>query len=430
MILGNWIVEGTPMISTSSAIQWARQPKHQGEPAGEKHSNRGGVCLIGLLSVEAGESPLTVRRRRIAIGNQVEFPPLFSGAWHFTKYVRADPEVETRSFTTLHLWLNPTRYVSHQPPVTPLPDAERGSAWPAPIMFAPRARGDGVRGEVPLDGNDNWIPAGYRWGAFTKPVRWRRHLRTYLRGVTDTFTTELERINRPTPHATFYQPDQSLNLQTAETYWEFGSANPTALVATLRSLLSSFTAHERTVSERRQMLDTSIDGNALTLTAEINPGRSVRIYAKTNRRVRIEVIHKLGGRYGYALAGGHTATAWGALAPMLDDLAEDAAALVNRMFSHFRDQSEVTPSHITAFAFLLEIVHHSRSIDTATTMLSLLVFNGAIAAEGTGTQMQRALHRLSNEGVLEYDAVRGNMSSVERDGTHCKLSRGRATSHF
>lgn len=194
-----------------------------------------------------------------------------------------------------------------------------------------------------------------------------------------------------------------LNLHSAEHYWEFSSANPTALVASLKPLLDSFTARGREATAYRQDCDSSIDHNALSLHAEINPGRAIRIYAKTNRRIRIEVIHKLSGEQAFRLEdGGHTSTNWERLPEMLEDLAEDAAELVNRMLEHFRAQSRVTPSHITAYQLLLEIAKHARSLSIAETIVQILVETNAIAAKGNGERMQRALQRLSAAGVLEY----------------------------
>ena len=119
--------------------------------------------------------------------------------------------------------------------------------------------------------------------------------------------------------------------------------------------------------------------------------------------MRIEVIHTLSGEDGFRLEdGGHTSKNWDYLPRMLELLVADAAELVNRMFEHFRGQSNVTPSHITAYQLLLEIAKHARSLPVAETIAQVLVGTNAIAAQGNGERVQRALQRLSEAGVLEY----------------------------
>lgn len=346
--------------------------------------------------------PLTLRERGLSVGG-CDYPsPLFSGNWTIARYGFGDEEQSISSWLKLHL--NPTRFVRYQNFI-PWPSLDRNAPWPEPLFFADQAERE-VNGEIVLNNDDNWIPSGQRWAAFSNPQRWRRHLRNYLNAIPELFEAELERSNRNISHGgplVSWTRTPTLNLHSAEHFWEFVSANPTALVATLKPLLDSFTAKDREATAYRQDCDPSIDHNALSLRAEINPGRAIRIYAKTNRRVRIEVIHTLSGENGFRLEeGGHTSTNWGDLPGMLELLAEDAAELVNRMFEHFHRQSNVTPSHITAYQLLLEIAKYARSLPVAETIAQVLVGTNAIAAQGNGERVQKALQRLSGAGILEY----------------------------
>lgn len=348
--------------------------------------------------------PLSVRREVLTIGGCEYPPPLFSGNWTIARYGSRDEERMIPSWLKLHL--NPTRFVRYQNFI-PWPSLERNTSWPEPLLFANQGERE-TNGEIVLNNDDNWIPEGQRWAAFANPQRWSRHLRNYFNAIPVLFGAELERSNRNHLFSGLvplvsWTLAPTLNLHSAEHYWEFASANPTALVTSLKPLLDSFTARAREATCYRQDCDPSIDHNALSLRAEINPGRSIRIYAKTNRRVRIEVIHKLSGKDGFRLDdGGHTSTNWERLPEMLEFLAGDAAALVNQMFEHFRGQNNVTPSHITGYQLLLEIAKHARSLPIAETIAQILVTTNAVAAEGNGEHMQRALQRLGAAGVLEY----------------------------
>ncbi len=355
----------------------------------------------------ASRPPVGIRRRALQFGSGEPIPPpLFSGNWTFNSYYRADEE-ERPTHTRLKLHLNPTRYARYQP-FQPIPRSEPGSLWPEPRLFAFHGAAE-VNGEIVLNNNDNWIPDTKRMALFTNPARWGRHLRTYLNAVPALFEAELNRLNAITPLIT-WECAESLNLHSAETYWEFASENPTALVASLRKLLNSFTKRRREANLFRQDCDSKIDHNSLSLRAEINPGRDIQIYAKTNRRVRIEVVHTFTGgeSEGHRLEGGHTANSWDRLPMMIESLAKDAAELVNRLFEHFRNQSGIIPAHIPAYQLLYEIGQYSCDLGVGRLIASLLVHNQCHAAGGGGKKMQGALQRLSGAGVLEHDAKTGN----------------------
>lgn len=350
--------------------------------------------------------PLSVRRSALRLGGRSVPPPLFSGECEFSRYVGRDLQAQRTAWLSLNFWLNPTRYVRHQCAV-PLPSRAPDATWPEARLFANKAA-PAACGEIVLNNNDNWIPQSPRHEAFANPIRWARHLEIYLTAVPGRFEQELTRAQQNVHGVEFERDEQTLNLQVAESYWEFSSENPTALVTSLVPLFQSFSARYRETSHFRQDFDSSIDRNALSLYAEINSGRAIRIYAKTNRRIRVEVIHNFGGRFGYQIEGGHTLEAWSALPDLLRDLAEDAATLVNRLFEYFRQRNEIAVSHVTPYELLLEILHGSRDLPTAITITTLLVGVGSIAAEGNETRVQRALQRLSQAGVIEYDRQASN----------------------
>lgn len=402
--LGNWVITGNTEDIDALRDRMASPPDYL--------RNHGTVEFImtnwGRLfsrPQEHGTSrfPLSVRREPLEICGQIIPPPIFSGKWTFGHYVREGTQSRP-TITRLHLHLNPTRYVRYQSSV-PLPPETVDGPWPPAKLFA--SRSNGSAGEIVLNNNDNWIPDSRRWAAFTTPMRWRRHLAAYFAAVTDVFESELERVTSMSNQASWNRAAESLNLRSAETYWEFLAENPTGLVSSIKRFFDTFTANERHTNSFQ--CNSSLDGNALSLQAEINPGRTIRIYAKTNRRLRIEVIHSFSGERCYSMEGGHTAALWSRLPQKLEWLAGDAAELVNRFLAHCRGRSAGVSTSIPAYQFLMEICQQSRrNFEIATTIAHLLINNETVSSEGCGEQMQRTLQRLSEAGVLEYSAQRKN----------------------
>jgi hypothetical protein len=349
--------------------------------------------------------PMSVRDRPLPIGQTIIPPPLFSGRWAFSRYAR-DDDSEVTTKTHLELWLKPNVFVRHQS-FSPWPDLRKPDSWPVPRLFGnelPKS----VAGEASYDGGENWLCQNQRFSAFTNPTHWPWHLRRYLDAITEEFEADLHRLNNLTGLPLVeIEREENATLYEVETYWEFSSDDPIKDVLNLRHLFLSLAAGLRRIRFHPNV-DETVDSNCVTLTADISPGEQLRIYAKTNRRVRVEVIHTV-GRNKYRVAGGRTTQSWDRLPEMIENLAEDAAATVRWTFEHFRNQTCITPSNLTADDLLLEIGVHSRDASTAKTIRGTLVEFGGIAAAGNPDRIARALQRLTKSGVLEYrrDAGRG-----------------------
>lgn len=265
-----------------------------------------------------------------------------------------------------------------------------------------------VAGEAAYDGKDNWIPRLRRLFAFTNSARSRLHLRRYFSAIQDEFQAELNRLNNLTGLPLVeIERRENATLLTVETYWEFASNDPIRDVLNLRKQFLSLTAGLRTIRFHPKV-DETVERNCVTLIADVGPGKQLRIYAKTNARVRVEVVHTL-GRNKHQLAGGYTTESWDQLPQMIETLGEHAALTVNWAFEHFRNQMHVLPSTITADDLLLQIGVHSRDPSTAKMIKDALVHFDGIAAAGNSDRVARALQRLSKADLLEYrpDAGQG-----------------------
>jgi hypothetical protein len=290
---------------------------------------------------------------------------------------------------------------------SPWPDSTKPDSWPVPRLFG-NGLPKSLAGEASYDGGENWLWQSQRFSAFTNPGHWRWHLRRYLDAITEEFEADLNRLNNLTGLPLVeIEREETATLYEVETYWEFSSGDPITDVLNLRHPFRSLAPGLRRIRSHPNV-DETVDRNCVTLTADLSPGKQLRIYAKTNRRVRVEVIHTV-GRNKYRVAGGRTTESWDCLPQMIENLAEDAAATVRWTFAHFRNQTCIAPSNLTADDLLLEIGVHSRDASTAKTIRGMLVEFGGIAAAGNPDRIARALQRLTKSGVLEYrrDAGRG-----------------------
>ena len=259
----------------------------------------------GLRAIDTGETwgklfkrphssrwmPLEIRSSAKGVASLLPLP-LFSGQYSF----RSAPGSE-QWVTDLDLSLNPTRFLRNQNPETFIP-----SRGPPRARFssgdAAFFEGRGVRTgrEESLDNTDNWIPDTPEFARLHDPRLGPRILRTYLNGVMQTIDADLQRVaNLPgVPISYREQTDLSrFNLTSTETYFEFssGGLTPIWLVASLEEPLRSYNELPLTVRDYPPIWCGTGMSRVLTLT--IRNGVALKIYAKTNRRVRFEVVHDL-----------------------------------------------------------------------------------------------------------------------------------------
>jgi hypothetical protein len=192
------------------------------------------------------------------------------------------------------------------------------------------------------------------------------------------------------------------NLKEVETYFDFVVPTGTSIerVRSFESLLQGFGDLDKTAK------DYPVHGwnkNSRVLTVTVGSGVKLRIYAKTNKRVRFEVIHDL-RRARFAIPGAtgrmrmrHTASTLARVYGMLDRLRADAADIVNRIIRHMRDQAALPATPKTAVDLLFNITKTLGNAEDARTVLSILLHKGSITSQ---PQLQSALQKLRRAGIL------------------------------
>ena len=130
----------------------------------------------------------------------------------------------------------------------------------------------------------------------------------------------------------------------------------------------------------------------------------LRVYAKTNKRIRFEVIHDL--RHARFRATDatrsnarlrHTAPTLPSVCAMLDRLRADAADIVNRVIRHMRSQASLPATVKTAVDLLFDIVKALGNAENARMLVSILLYKGSVTSQ---PQFQSALQKLRQAGIM------------------------------
>ena len=322
-------------------------------------------------------------------------PPLFSG---FMKIINRR---ESPSIWMLHslLSLNLTRFVRHQ--AIPRPATRLLQDRPNILYgFYERNLPLDHEDEFPLVDSDNWIPDDRLWSHLAAPRLWPRHLRAFLTGA----ATEVHNdLLRAAEHATLVIQQSHQNpfsMYSVETYWEFYEYDPIRAVRALEPLLETYAAAAVDAWDAPRHVRQERPENSRRLSIRTHTGETLKIYAKTNRRVRFEITHELSGNRPYRLSeGGHTFPVIEGAIPLLNHLAGVAAERVNDVLRHFRLHASAPNTQHTVLKFIFDVQAAFDDPNKAFQLLQILTHNGSLVV-GRGTVFRTELRRLHSRGVL------------------------------
>ena len=349
--------------------------------------------------------------------------PLAKGKLHFAfRPPEGDCFEDTkRRELRLSLFLNPTRYLRHQ--VVPPFFLEPPNTWSLGeanfrTRSIPRRRrvgneSPGAEVETSLDGNDNVLLSEASL-SFGRPEAWPIHLRRYLAKVEDELDAEFnraanaiplssERGHRGVSRAYYY------SLKKVETYFEFTAPNPTNLVRQLQSALESIGIGNtsRTYAFGLYTAGTG-ETNARSVMIALPGGRFLRVYAKTTRRIRFEIIHDTTTasitKLLHAEGGGHTTENREELLGWFRLLAVDAAKALNNVLSILESRSQVPIDSADTYEFLGEIFGIVRNACRAKDLVKLLVENGSLHVGRRGTDFLPEIQQLRRKGFIIKEA--------------------------
>jgi hypothetical protein len=271
-------------------------------------------------------------------------------------------------------------------------------------------------GEFSFDGVDNWLPRYQRILALSFAC-WEHVLEIYLQTIENAFEEELQRVCTMFT-CEMHRTIRFYSVQSVETYWEWHSDNPLQLVDSLATHLSSF--GRRRVQRRNYELEHA--GMMSILRAQTSPGEWLKLYAKTNRRIRFEVKHKFtrGDRFVFPRSAerssAHTFTTLRSVHTFFATLSERASEITNQFLAFLHSRTRRSDVRVTEYEALLETCHClSDDYRTALDIVSLLIHRGMIDLRiRSPRRFSHAVRALRDRGVLEPGVQFGTYIPSER----------------
>jgi len=350
-----------------------------------------------------------IRRNKLTVGSQ-EFPaPLLSGNLELRRFQENAWRMKVQTS------LNPTRFLRHQklPPII--------HPFRAPPSFEvslfKRTISQRDEEEFPLCGGDNWI-LGSHLQHVASDAAWPGQVRKFIRASTEAVVSDLNRAAGMVDTSQLVGP-WKYNLHQVETYWEFASLTPLGTVLALEPMLRTFS--RRPVRTRDYPCTVTVEEmeNSRCLRLQTRAGEILKIYAKTNHRIRFEVFHHLSGDRGFRIPGDrHTFGNIQGVFPLLQSLASIAAQRVNEVLRHFR-RNAGTPEHqFAALDLMLKVQEACGSIEAAHGLLDILVNNNSIIVEKGNAitcVFGNALRCLLRKGVFQNSHGRYSVTPPYRE---------------
>lgn len=286
--LGGWEVHGLGKNREDEHAfkQYASSPP--GGSADMAWSEDGKPAMYGWFFIrpaskgkDAGK--LLIRRQSLtdkANGRRHE-APLCGGYCLFYRDKKPHPETENPVHRAkLRLALNLQRFIRHQARKDDprLPRINRLQQW--------RESRSDYGDEFSYDEEDNWIPNDQTWQKFAARDWLKIYLELITKEVGATFQRACDYSNAGefAPVVTTERIGKAFSLSTVETLWEFPSENPIADVFDIGAKLMHLKRSGAFARESHRVR------NSPCIVVPLAQGVRLKLYAKTNRRIRFEIV--------------------------------------------------------------------------------------------------------------------------------------------
>lgn len=316
-------------------------------------------------------------------------PPLFRGTYKFQSGAGGFQ-------TQLCLILNPTRFLRYQKAEVLILDPANLNSSSLSYF---KSDAPNLGGEESLDGNDNWLPNTPEFRQIRDIRSWERN---YLEGVLRLINAD---VDRAADHETVRLNSKELegadrfSLRTVETYFEFasGKVSPLWLITTLEPMLRSFS--ERGVKRREYPTEEPWDQNSYSLTMALCEGVTLKMYSKTNERIRIEIFHDLGSlKFTPPLS--QTSANLEGIVRKLEIIRKDPAKWTNAVLRHLESVATIPATDKTPLDLLSDfsiVAERKGGRELARRMLEILLNKGCITSIPA---FRSVLRDLRESGIL------------------------------
>lgn len=278
--------------------------------------------------------------------------------------------------------------------------------------------------QIPLDGGDNVI-LNRPWIEFCTRDNWIDFLHPALSAVVESYLSELNRASRQAsvtsmvgnnPMPIISTRRMNFSIWEVESYSEFSVPEGLDSIDCIQNLRQVITTASNSITREYPVNPRySEDKLSPCITLNVEDNKTLKVYGKTDRRIRIEVCHTrrgLSGNLGELL--NYTEVVEGVISQT-----SDAVIHINRLLdwiSRFSNRSETNQN--SSLALVRLIYKYSDSTRIASLILGALVSNRTITVSGI-PRLRPSIRRLRNHGVLEQTPF----SSGSRNVTYCVSSQ-------
>ena len=399
--IGNWSIVGSDLARLDVALRAIElQPSYCDEPVqlfGTPSTRQDGL-LRYLPFAERASSPQVGAFDRRANFNPPL--PLFAGRLKFSAHPERYATDEQGQWLTARVTMSPLRIFRHQEPQTQEP-VVFGRATPLPDD-----------GEYSLDGQDNYAPRDV-WLNSERELDWIPEVAGYISAISDNLSEVICRVGRSRRAAARYsdltqnvafRSRHYIQLREVESVLEIFDDDPTLLVRRLEPVLASLGgtlfANEYPITGGPAVED-ALRGNSRSLLVQISNTKKLRVYAKTNRRVRFEVVHKIDSSQSRDLLGGgvtYESEEGRDLQVQLEDWLERIRNDAGRYLALVMDRLVQRPMQearlgTPLYSFLSRLNELAGNEEDAEQLLSLVINNYRLDAATLPRHLRDALNR-------------------------------------
>jgi len=236
---------------------------------------------------------LTIRKTPLLRGTKIALlPPLCGGHLRFQQSSLADG-TECR-IAILHLSLNLLRYLRHQPKQLEPSDAE---VMHSKTRFFRRAEDRHYfEGEWTCDVEDNWIPDTKNWRRFTTRKKADAHILEYVHTIRQRVESEIRRavecVRTEGVEIQCERMAKTVSLSKVECAWEFKADDPNATACAIGGGGIQISRDNGEANLYHYLGKTGRLQNSMCFQAPLRSGQVLKVYGKTNKRVRLEIVQE------------------------------------------------------------------------------------------------------------------------------------------
>lgn len=338
--------------------------------------------------------------------------PLVSGKLEARIRGAAPPGTGNRWDFTFRLAINPTRWIAQQP-MTLLRTPEAQWATIAAHMFH---RGQNYTNEMPLVRGDNVHLGLPRILSLARPSSWMVQVERYLRGIIGLMRRTLELAAAEGGGFVIHTQEPTFTLKEVETYWEYAASRPLEemrrLADPLRQLAASsstawhpLTEEASTALSAAGAIEIGTDDNSPRILMRSGRGCDVRIYAKTDSRLRFEVAYDCN-------EARHLFQPFNALSleQLLQRLAfarERGAERLSELLDFIRPQITAPEQERQVHELFAEIFRCASTPAKASAIVSMLVTNGRIVTGPNFSIGLDDMRRLMRRRIVRRGGLQG-----------------------